>query len=48
LHGLIDNAATQEHQIVKIIAALKAAGILCETLPELEKFNPDQLNKMVE
>ncbi|MGZ3159379.1 MAG: serine O-acetyltransferase [Burkholderiaceae bacterium] len=48
LHGLIDNAATQEHQIVKIISALKAAGIGCETLPELEKFNPDQLSKLVE
>lgn len=48
LHGLIDNAATQEHQIVKIISALKAAGILCETLPDLEKFDPDQLNKLVE
>jgi serine O-acetyltransferase len=48
LHGLIDNAATQELQIVTIINALKAAGIGCETLPDLEKFNPDQLNKLVE
>jgi serine O-acetyltransferase len=48
LHGLIDNAATQEHQIVKILAALKAAGILCDQLPELDKFDPQQLNKLVE
>lgn len=48
LHGLINNAATQELQMLKIINALKAAGIGCETLPELEKFNPDQLNKLVE
>jgi serine O-acetyltransferase len=48
LHGLINNAATQEHQIMKILGALQAAGILCETLPEMEKFNPDQLNKLVE
>ncbi|HJW56846.1 MAG TPA: serine O-acetyltransferase [Burkholderiaceae bacterium] len=48
LHGLIDNAATQEHQIGKIIAALKAAGINCEPTPEAEKFNPEQLNKLVE
>lgn len=48
LHGLIDNAATQEHQIIKIIAALKSAGIICETLPDLESFNPEQLNKLVE
>jgi serine O-acetyltransferase len=48
LHGLINNAATQEHQIEMIITALKNAGIGCEILPELEKFDPDQLNKLVE
>ncbi len=48
LHGLIDNAATQEHQIMKIMEALKSSGIGCELLPELEKFDPDQLNKLVE
>jgi serine O-acetyltransferase len=48
LHGLINNAAAQEHQIVRIINALKSAGIVCETLPEVEQFNPDQLNKLVE
>jgi serine O-acetyltransferase len=48
MHGLIDNAATQEHQLVKIIAALKTAGIPCETLPDLDKFNASKLNKLVE
>jgi len=48
LHGLIDNAATQEHQIERILAALKCAGIDCETLHTAEKFDPDQLNKLVE
>ncbi len=48
IHGLINNAAAQEHQIQKMIAAMKAAGIACETLPEMEKFDPEQLNKMVE
>jgi serine O-acetyltransferase len=48
LHGLIDNAAAQEHQIERIIALLKKSGIACEGLPELEKFDPDQLNKLVE
>jgi serine O-acetyltransferase len=48
LHGLIDNAATQEHQLLKIIHALNAAGIQCETLSELQKFDPQQLNKLVE
>ena len=48
LHGLINNAASQEHQIGKIIAALKAAGIGCEVLPETDKFDPEKLNKLVE
>ncbi len=48
LHGLIDNAAMQEHQILTIISALKAAGIVCDALPGQDKFNPDQLNKLVE
>lgn len=48
MHGLIDNAASQELQLVKIVEALKAAGIQCETVPELDKFNPEQLNKLVE
>lgn len=48
LHGLIDNAATQEHQIECILAALRSAGIDCETLKTNEKFDPDQLNKLVE
>ena len=30
------------------IEALKAAGISCETVPELDKFNPAKLNKLVE
>ena len=48
LHGLIDNAAIQEAQMMKIVAALKAAGIGCETLPELDKFNPAELTRLVE
>jgi serine O-acetyltransferase len=48
LHGLINNAAAQEHQIAKIIVALKAAGVNCEVLPEIDKFDPAQLNKLVE
>jgi len=48
LHGLIDNAASQEDQMLKIIAALKAAGIPCEIDPTMEKFDPKHLNKLVE
>lgn len=48
LHGLINHAAVQESQIQKIIAAMQAAGVPCEVLPEMEKFDPKQLNKLVE
>jgi serine O-acetyltransferase len=48
MHSLIDNAAMQEHQLVKIVAALKAANIPCETMPDLDKFNAGKLNKLVE
>jgi serine O-acetyltransferase len=48
MHGLIDNAATQELQLVKIVQALKAAGIAIESVPELDKFNAARLNKLVE
>jgi serine O-acetyltransferase len=47
LHGLIDNAATQEMQVLKIVEALRRAGVSCELLPGLEKFDPEQLNKLV-
>jgi serine O-acetyltransferase len=48
LQGVINNAAAQEHQLKKILAALRAAGIRCETLHEVEQFDPEQLNKLVE
>jgi serine O-acetyltransferase len=48
LHGLINNAAAQEQQLDKLTAALKAAGIACDSLPPVNKFDPDQLNKLVD
>jgi len=48
LHGLIDNAASQEMQQLKIVAALKAAGIAVEEVPSTGRFDADQLNKLVE
>jgi serine O-acetyltransferase len=48
LHGLINQVAAQETQMQKMIDAMKAAGISCEVLPEMEKFDREQLNKMVE
>lgn len=48
LHGLIDNAASQEMQLQKIVAALKAAGIAVEEVAPSDRFDADQLNKLVE
>lgn len=48
LHGLIDHAATQEEQIAKIVAALKAAGIQCESSKGQQKFDPDEFSKLVD
>jgi serine O-acetyltransferase len=48
LHGLIDNAASQEMQLLKIVAALKAAGIAVEEVALTDRFDADQLNKLVE
>ena len=48
LHGLIDQAAAQEHQLDVILTALRSAGIGCQKLQELDKFDADGLNKLVE
>ncbi|MDB5798473.1 MAG: cysE2 [Paucimonas sp.] len=48
LHGLIDNATSQEQQINQILAALKAAGIACQAGQAGDKFDPAQLNRLVE
>lgn len=48
LHGLIDHAATQEMQLQKIVAALKAAGITVEEVASSDRLDPAQLNKLVE
>ncbi|HYD96919.1 MAG TPA: serine O-acetyltransferase [Noviherbaspirillum sp.] len=48
LHRLIDHAATQEQQIQKILAALQAAGVGCEALPQAGRIDAEQLNKLVE
>jgi hypothetical protein len=48
LHGLINQTATQEAQLQRILAALQAAGITCDKLADLDRFDPDQLNRLVE
>ncbi|MGH8806830.1 MAG: serine O-acetyltransferase [Noviherbaspirillum sp.] len=49
LHRLIDHAAAQDAQMQQIIAALKAAGVGCDNiLPQPDKLDPEQLNRLVE
>jgi serine O-acetyltransferase len=48
LHKLIDHAVTQEQQMQKIMAALQAAGVGCEIQSPADKFDAEQLNKLVE
>jgi serine O-acetyltransferase len=48
LHGLINRAVLQEQQIEHIMASMKAAGITCQGLKECDKFDPSQLNKLVD
>ncbi|MFL9925826.1 serine O-acetyltransferase [Herbaspirillum lusitanum] len=48
LHGLISQVTAQEHQIEAMLAALRNAGIGCQRLEELEKFDPEKLNKLVD
>jgi serine O-acetyltransferase len=48
LHKLIDHAVAQEQQMRKILTALQAAGVSCEILPQKDKFDAEQLNKLVE
>jgi len=48
LHKLIDHVVAQEQQMQRIIGALKASGIQCDVLPATDKFDLEQLNKLVE
>lgn len=48
LHGLINHAARQDAQLECIMATIKAAGIACPSMPESDKFDSEQLNKLVD
>jgi serine O-acetyltransferase len=48
MRALIDQAAAQEQQIERMAAIMKAAGLDCPSIPECDKFNSEQLNKLVE
>jgi serine O-acetyltransferase len=48
LRALIDQAAAQEQQIERMAAIMKASGLDCPSIPECDKFDSVQLNKLVE
>ncbi|MBV8666649.1 MAG: serine O-acetyltransferase [Burkholderiaceae bacterium] len=48
IHGLVNHVAAQEQQITQIVTILKQAGVCCDNLPEVEKIDSEQLNKLVE
>jgi len=48
LRALIDQAAAQEQQIERMAAIMKAAGLDCPPIPECDKFDSVQLNKLVD
>ncbi|MNT14269.1 Serine acetyltransferase [compost metagenome] len=48
LQGLITHAVAQEQRIETILATLKAAGICCQGVPECDKFDSEQMNKLVD
>jgi serine O-acetyltransferase len=48
LRGLIDHAARQDEQIERLTATVKAAGLCCPSMPEGDKLDSEQLNRLVE
>ncbi len=48
LRSLIENAVKQEARIERLVATMRAAGLECQGVPECDKLNSDQLNKLVE
>jgi serine O-acetyltransferase len=48
LHGLIDHAARQQAQMERVMAVLEEAGICCPGMPECDKLDSVQLNKLVD
>ena len=48
LHGLINHAARQDEQIEKLTALMKATGIACTSMPQCDRLDAVELNKLVE
>jgi serine O-acetyltransferase len=48
LHALINHVAAQDARLDTLIAIVKAAGIGCQSVPDSVKFDPEQLNQLVD
>jgi serine O-acetyltransferase len=48
LRNLISHAAAQDEQIEDLRAAMKAAGLCCPNASATDKFDPAQLNRLVD
>jgi serine O-acetyltransferase len=48
LHGLINHAARQDEQIERMMATMKAAGLCCPSMPEGDRLDTVQLNRLVD
>ena len=48
LHRLIEHAVEQDKRMTRLIERMREAGIDCGDLPAAERFDPTQLNKLVE
>lgn len=48
LHGLINHVARQDEQMDRLMAIMKSAGICSPSVPECDKLDSEQLNKLVE
>jgi len=48
LHRLIDHAARQDEQLERLTSLMKSAGIACVSMPECDKLDSVELNKLVE
>lgn len=48
LHRLIEHAVEQDKRMTQLITRMREAGIDCGDLPVAERFDPAQLNRLVE
>ena len=48
LQHLINHAARQDEQIERLTGLVRSAGLASASLPECDKLNCEELNKMVD